>query len=269
MQTVKVSKDGHIAYITLNRPEKLNAINLQVWRDLEKATSELAADDSIRCAIMRGEGRAFSSGIDISPENELFATLAAAEDKSALLQQARRMVVELERCFAGVEALPFPIIAACHGYVLGVGMELALCADFILASEETVFAIPEVTLGLLPDMGGNQRLARFVGLPRAKELIYTGRRITANEALKMGLVNRVLPTPEELFEEARRVADEIAGNAPLAVKAAKLAINFCYAPKRDQMAFNAELAAGCLISDDVKEAVVAKLEKRKPDFKGR
>jgi len=268
MATIEIIKSEYIAHIVLARPEKLNAINLQVWLDLREAAGELSSDGSIRCAIMRGKGRAFSSGLDLSPENEMFRTLAEGSDKSALLQRFRRLISEFEPIFASIESLPFPVIAACHGYALGVGLELALCADFIMASEETVFSIPEVELGLIPDMGGNQRLVRFAGLPRARELIYTGERITAAEAHAIGLANRILPNPEALFKEAEATAQRIARNAPLAVRAAKRAINHCYAPKRDQMEFNSELAAACAISNDVLEAIRAKLDGSKPQFKG-
>lgn len=268
MPTVELIKDKFIAHIVLNRPEKLNAINVQSWFDIKEVTKELADDDSIRCAILCGKGRAFSSGLDLSPENELFALVAGAPNKSELLQKFRKLVSEFELIFANFEALPFPIIAACHGYVFGVGLELALCADFIYASSETQFSIPEVELGLIPDMGGNQRLARFVGVARAKELIYSGDRISAEEAYKIGLVNKLFPNPDVLFEEAKKMAQRIAKNAPLAVKACKRSINFCYSPKREQMAYNSELAAQCLASDDLIEAFRAKLEKREAEFKG-
>lgn len=269
MSTVELIKDKYIAHIILNRPEKLNAVNVQTWLDIKEATKELANDDSIRCAILRGKGRAFSSGLDISPENEIFVAVAGTSNKSELLQRFRKLVSELELIFANFEALPFPIIAACHGYVFGVGLELALCADFIYASEETLFSIPEVELGLIPDMGGNQRLARFVGVARAKELIYSGNRVSAKDAYRIGLVSQLFPNPDVLLEEAEKTALKIATNAPLAVKACKRSINFCYSPKREEMAFNSELAAQCLASDDVIEAFRAKLEKREPEFKGK
>jgi len=268
MSTVETIKDKFIAHIVLNRPEKLNAFNAQSWFDLKETTEKLVDDKSIRCAILRGAGRAFSSGLDLSPENNILSIFASEPSKAETQQKFRKLITDFEKIFADFEALPFPIIAACHGYVFGVGLELALCADFIFASEETMFSIPEVELGMVPDMGGNQRLARLVGTARAKEMIYTGDRIKAIEAYQIGLANRLYPNPDALFEGANRVAQKIAKNAPLAVKASKRSINFCYAPKREQAAINTELAAECLASDDVIEAFKAKFEKREPEFMG-
>jgi len=220
-EEVLLSIDGPIATITINRPDSRNALNAGVWLGLEKAANEIWSREEVLVAILTGAGeRAFSAGIDVK-----------AVASGALGQIGSRgrggygSMAKMKGIFTMYEDMPIPVIAAIQGYCLGAGMELTLACDIRLAAEDAVFSLPEVKLGIVPDMGSTQRLPRLVGLGMAKELIYTSRMITAAEALRIGLVNHVYPK-DKLREEALKLAQEIAGNPPGVVQGAKRAVNY-------------------------------------------
>jgi len=246
--------DG-IAVITLNRPEARNAINLEVVNELHVALEALGRDGTTRVLILTGAGRtAFASGADIRELRERRAADALRGINSSL--------------FLAVERFPLPTLAAVNGYALGGGCELALACDMRIATESARFGQPEVGLGIIPAAGAAYRLPRIIGAGRARELILTGRIIDADEALSIGLVNRVVPD-DRLLEEARSVALLIARKGPLALRAAKLTLQAsAYGPDAGHAA--ERLAQAILFeSDDKREGLTAFLEGRPPRFTGR
>jgi len=221
LKTTKVSLkiEDTIATVTMNHPEKLNALDGELWMGLEEAAKAIEHEPNVRVAILTGAGRAFCAGLDVkalaSPE-EMFAGLT--------FRDAFQGVQYFRGVFSMYESLTIPVIAAINGPCIGGGMEIALACDIRLASENAVFSIPEVTYGIIPDCGGTQRLPRVVGPSRARELIFTGRKIDATEALHIGLVDHVYPL-DQLIAIARRLAEEIAALPAAAVQAAKKALN--------------------------------------------
>jgi len=216
-ETLLLSQEGKILHVSLNRPEKRNAINLQMLNDLEQCMTEVAAKNDVGAVIIQGEGKAFSSGTDLTELGELAQQGGDVQDFRASLRK-------LQRAFSQIEYLEKAVIAAIHGYALGGAFELMLACDLRVASEEARFSIPEVTLGIIPDLGGSNRLSRIVGTGRAKEIILTGRMISAAEAERIGLINKAVPI-EQLRDTARAWAEEIMKNRPLAVGLAKRAID--------------------------------------------
>lgn len=211
-------KDG-VATVTLNRPEKANAFDGEMWLALEKVAEEIRLNREVRVVILTGEGKAFCGGLDLNQ--------AAAEGVTLGREAARGGFDTLQyvsKVFTLYEQLPVPVIAAINGGCIGLGFELALACDIRIAAESAVFSIPEVQFGLVPDCGGTQRLPRLIGPAMAKELILTGRRIDASEALRIGLVNHLYPA-ERLLAEAEKMAAEIASHSVQAVQTSKRCIN--------------------------------------------
>lgn len=211
-KTVKYEVNGHIAKITINRPDALNALNSEVLDELNLLLDEVAANKDLRVAILTGEGRSFVAGADIKE----MSTLSAIEGKEF---GAKGLKV-----FRKLETLPIPVIAAINGFALGGGCELAMSCDFRIASEKALFGQPEVGLGIIPGFAGTQRLQRLVGPGYAKYLIYTANNIKADKAYEIGLVQEVVEA-DKLEETVNKLAEKIASNAPIAVRAAKEAIN--------------------------------------------
>jgi enoyl-CoA hydratase len=210
--------DG-VATLTLNRPESLNALNRDVWKGIADSVSVLGQDEAVRVAIIRGAGeRAFSAGLDVK------AAAADGVDAGVPARDTFNRIAAMQAAFTATEAAPIPFIAAIHGYCLGGGLELSLCCDIRVCSDASTFALPEVALGIMPDMGSTQRLPRVVGPGMARELVYTSRRIDAVEALRIGLVNHVYPA-DEIYDQASALAREIAAHSPSAVQNAKRALN--------------------------------------------
>ena len=247
-----------IATITFNRPKALNALNAALLGELSDALDKIAADEDIRVLILTGSGeKAFVAGADIT-ELATFNSLSAKN--FATFGQA--VIDKLQK-------LPIIVIAAVNGFALGGGTEIAIACDFIYASENAKFGQPEINLGLIPGFGGTQRLPRLIGTNRAKELIFTGKMISAAEGQQVGLVNKVVAL-EVLLEEVMQVAKEIAAKGKVSLRAAKQAVN---------NGINADLATGLKIeidafalvyaSADAREGTSAFLEKRKPEFTGK
>ena len=253
MAFVEFSANGQIGYLTINRPKALNALNDQVISELDQVLDTIDLD-TVRCVIVTGAGeKAFVAGADIAQMSGLTKAEAEAFGKHG------------NDVFRKLETLPIPTIAAVNGFALGGGCELCMSCDIRLASDTAVFGQPEVGLGITPGFGGTQRMARLVGMGKAKELIYTARNIKAPEALAIGLVQAVYPAAE-LMAEAEKMAARIAGNAPIAVRASKKAIN-------DGMQVDIEagevieekLFGSCFETQDQQNAMSAFVEKRKHD----
>ena len=264
-ETLELDLRDHVLTLTVNRPKALNALSQQVVADLWKAFT--AIQDScthdagwpVRGVIVAGAGdKAFVAGADIRE--------MSAMDPDTASEYGRSMhAVTLL-----IEKVPVPVIAAVDGFALGGGCELALACDFIYASEAAKFGQPEVNLGLVPGFGGSVRLPQRVGLGPARELIYTGRQIDAAEALRLGLVNRVLSTREELFEAARATLGEVIGKAPLAVGLSKRSIAGAVGRRTPKgLEVEADAFREAFTTEDMREGTAAFLEKRKAAFSGK
>ena len=256
-QTIRCEKQDGIAIVTIDRPEALNALNSTVITELEQVVAALESDRDVRCLILTGEGRSFVAGADIGEQYPLD------------LDGGRRWGQRGSALMRRIEKLEFPTIAAVNVFALGGGCELALSCDIILASEKAKFGQPEVNLGIIPGFGGTQRLPRLVGKGMAKYLIMGAEHISAEEALRIGLVQKVV-APEALMEEAERVANLILSKAPVAIQMAKCAINVAEdADMRTGVAYEAEAYTTCFQAADRVEGMSAFLEKRDPKFTGR
>ena len=247
-----------IATITINRPKALNALNSDVMAELNDVGIKCKTDEAIKVVILTGAGeKSFVAGADISQMAELRP------------QQAMEFMEAGIETFRAFEVLPKPVIAAINGFALGGGVELAMSCDIRLASENARFGQPEILIGLIPGWGGTQRLARLVGMGRAKELIMAGGQIDAKRAYEIGLVNQVYPL-DQLMPEARKLAKKMEGLPGFALKMAKHAINFGYDLSLDNaMRLETQCCSQCFSTDDQKEGMKAFLEKRKPAFKGK
>jgi enoyl-CoA hydratase len=256
MENVILETNGHKILMTINKPETLNALNTSVINQIDQACNEIRQrlDDGedIRCVIVTGAGeKAFVAGADIS------------EMSTMNLTQARKFGVDCNRAFRNLETLPTPVIAALNGFTLGGGFELALACDIRIASAKAKIAFPETGLGITPGSGGTQRLSRLVGPAIAKEMIFTGRMIKADEAHALGIVNKVAE-PEALMDEANAMADMIAANGPIAVRMAKQSISRGLETDIETgLQIEIETFCQCFTTEDQKEAMRAFLEKRK------
>ncbi|KEI05580.1 short-chain-enoyl-CoA hydratase [Clostridium botulinum] len=258
-KNILLEKENNIAIVTINRPKALNALNTDTLNELELVVDEVAKDDDILVVILTGAGeKAFVAGADIS------------EMKDKNVMEGRKFGLLGNKIFRKVETLEKPVIAAVNGFALGGGCELSMACDIRIASKKAKFGQPEVSLGITPGFGGTQRLARHVGMGMAKELIYSAKNINADEAFRIGLVNKVA-APEELMKEAKKLANEIAGRAPIAVKLCKQAINRGIQVDIDTaINIEAEIFGECFSTEDQKDAMTAFVEKRKLDgFKNR
>lgn len=252
-----VSVENNIAIVKLNRPEVFNALCLELLEELEKCFIALEKDDSVRVVIIAGDERFFCAGADVSQ----MVTVTAPS-------QIRPFIALIQRVFNSIEAFTRPVIAAVGGLALGGGTELALSCDLRIAADNALFSQPEIYLGVIPGAGGTQRLPRVVGLTRAKELLYTGGRVSAKEALEIGLVNKVVP-PEKLLDEAKALAEKIAKRPPLAVMLTKACVNHgMEMPLAQGIAYEGRCFEWLFSTKDQREGMTAFLEKRKPQFKG-
>jgi len=264
---INVKISGEIAYIALNRPEKRNAINNEVLRAIPEALAQ-ADRREVRAIILYGEGAVFSAGIDFTS----FAADTGARDGSGAgpdVARFRHFVHSAQTSIDTLERIEKPVIAALHGYVGGLGLELALACDARIAAAGTRLGMPEVRIGLVPDVGGTMRLTRTVGYAMAKELIMTARMIDAEEAARIGLVNRVVAAGSQMTA-AEELAREIARNAPLAVGLAKRIIDIGHnADKSTFMDLEVLAQSSLFHTEDLREGTAALAQRRDPNFKGR
>ena len=251
MSFVTALQEGTILTLTLDRPAALNALNAQVLDDIDRALDNLDLA-AVRCLIFTGAGdKAFAAGADIAAMANMTPEEAAGFSRRG------------NEVFRRIETFPLPTIAAVNGYALGGGCELSMACDIRLCSENAVFGQPEVTLGITPGFGGTQRLMRLIGIGRAKELIFSARNVKAAEALSLGLVNAVYP-PEELLSAATKLAQRIAKNAPIAVRACKAAMNEGIdLPMDEAVAAEVREFSGCFETEDQKRGMAGFLNKQK------
>ncbi len=273
MNTLRLERDGHVGWLHLTRPDKLNSFTIEMWRELRELGEDLRSDDDLRALVVIGEGRAFSSGIDTSVFSDAgVAEGALGEDSDAGRRHDDPVVDSIMRTqdsFTWLDEVPFATIAAVRGYALGAGLQLALACDVRVVARGTSLGLLEFKYGIIPDLGGTQRLPRLVGTGKAKELIFTAQRIDADEAARIGLAEQLVDD-DELESSAGALAEAIAAQPPLAVRAAKRAINASAdVAIRDGLRLEAEGQSTCLRSDDMKEAIAAFVEQRAPDYHGR
>jgi len=218
---VLLTIEGNIATITLNRPEAMNAFNKDVYAGLQQTARTIRENPAVRVVIITGAGeRAFSAGMDLK-------MIAGSGFGSTLMAEEREgyeRLFALKSLFTAFEELPVPVIAAINGYCMGAALELSLCCDIRIATENAIFALPEMSFGVIPDLGSTQRLPRIVGIGMAKEMLYSGRRINAQDALRLGLINHIY-TRDQLIPEAKKLAEEIARANPRLMEGAKRAAN--------------------------------------------
>jgi enoyl-CoA hydratase len=255
---VTTSSDGQVVTVELNRPEALNAMNTAMGEDLLRCFDGFAWDKTVRAVVFTGSGeKAFCVGGDLKERNEM--TDEAWRAQHLIFEQGAARVLHC----------PVPVIAAVEGFALAGGCELALLSDFIIAGETAVFGVPETTLGIFPGIGGTQLLPRILGAPMAKEMVFTGRRMDAKEALARGLVNHVVPKGQARAK-ALEIATTIAQNGPVAVRQAKKAINWGGETDLETgMALAIEAYNVTVTTEDRLEGVRAFNEKRKPRFRGK
>jgi enoyl-CoA hydratase / 3-hydroxyacyl-CoA dehydrogenase len=257
-ESLIVKKEEGIGWITLNRPHRLNTLTGDMVDEMHSVLDNFEADKEVKCIVITGAGdKAFSAGADVTAFQGL--TPATAVEASAKGQAL----------YSRLEKISKPVIASLNGYALGGGLEMAIACDFRVASENAEMGQTESNLGLIPGWGGTQRLVRIIGLPKAKELIMLGNRITAEEAARIGLVTKVVPKAK-LQEETVALARKLADGAPVALRLAKETINFgTQVPLDIGLKLEAEAFGIALSTKDVMEGVSAFMSKRKPEFKGK
>ncbi len=260
---VDTEVEGAVGWLWLNRPEKHNAMSEDMWADVPDAVSELTSDDRVRCLVVAGRGPSFTVGIDLAMLGSFTGEGASHAARSG---HVRRDVLRLQATMTAFERAPVPVIAAVHGYCLGAGIDLITACDVRFSSRDATFGIRETPMGLVADVGTVQRLPRIIGPGHVAELLFTGRDFDADEAERIGLVNR---TVDDVHAHASNVANEIAANSPLVVQGAKEVLRL-----QQEMSTEAALEhmalwnAAFLASNDLTEAVSSFLEKRPPDFTG-
>jgi enoyl-CoA hydratase/3-hydroxyacyl-CoA dehydrogenase len=261
-EEIEVRKEPPIGWIVLNRPHRLNAISPKMVEELEDAVDELSADRSVRVIVITGSGgRAFSVGADITAFSEILST----ESK---VPMALKFSLKFNDLLRKLERVPKPVVAAIDGYALGGGLELALACDFRIASDRSEVGQPEIRLGLIPGGGATQRLTRLIGPSRAKHVIFFGGRIKADEALRLGILDKVVPT-ESFEREVKEFAARLAELPPIALAAAKEAINTALNVSIDDgLRYESSLFAHLFSTKDLAEGISAFFSKRKPEFKG-
>ena len=253
-ETIVVETEEHVTTIRLNRPDALNALNLELLNELSQAVTEASEDSKVRCLIITGSDKAFAAGADIKEMSEKTFHQVLTED---LFTNETEALLKCRK----------PIIAAVAGYALGGGCELAMMCDFIIAADTAKFGQPEINLGVVAGIGGSQRLTRFVGKSKAMEMNLTGRFMDADEAERSGLVSRVVPA-KKLMEEATAAAQKIAEKSALTTMVVKEAVNRSYETTlREGILFERRMFHALFSTEDQKEGMAAFLEKREPQFR--
>lgn len=262
---IKTRKDGAIAWLVFDRPEKLNAMTIDSWAEMGEKLTALGKDSDLRCLILAGEGRAFLAGHDVQEMKDHAREIDEGTFKPGKLHELQKHLQETTRI---IRKLRFPVIAAIHGFAVGAGCEVTCACDLVVAAEGTQLGFPEVNVGVTITNGGTFFLSRKVGLARARELAYTGEFVDARRAEAIGLVNQVVPAGEER-RAAEKLARRIASRAPLAVQLHKTMLDRGQEASLETMLnFETEALVVTAMSDDHREGVAAFFAKREPNFKG-
>lgn len=273
METLRYERTGSVGWLRLDRPQKLNAMTGQMWKEMRELGAELQNDSALRALVVTGEGRAFSAGIDTSEfGGSLFSNdLSGAKSPTTRSEEdpLAATILHIQNAFTWLEEAPYPTIAAVRGFALGAGLQLALACDIRIVARGAKLGLLEHRYGLIPDLGGTQRLTRLVGAGKAKELTFTAAQIDAEEGFRLGLVEQLVDDAEVL-SAATELAERIAAQPPLAVRYAKRAINAALdVPVREGLRLEATGQSVCLRSEDFKEAIRAFRERRTPQYQGR
>ncbi len=266
-ETLSVTLDHHIAVVRLNRPDKANAMNLAMWHDIRSAFRWIDDTPEARVAILEGEGKAFTSGIDLKMMMGLGAQIQDDCD-GRMRESLRRVILDLQDTLSSLERCRKPVLAAIHGACIGGGIDLITCADMRYCSSDAYFSIKEIDIGMVADVGTLQRLPKLIGDGMARELAYTGRKVEAVEARDIGLVNRVFESREALREGVLEIAAAIAAKSPLSIRGTKEMMNYARDHTvADGLNYVATWNAAMLMSDDLQKAMMASMSKQTPEFK--
>ncbi|MDD2810010.1 crotonase/enoyl-CoA hydratase family protein [Rhodoferax sp.] len=265
--TLTVSLADHIATITLNRPDKANAMNLAMWHELRQAFQWVNATPAARVAILKGAGKLFTSGIDLQMMMGMGDQIQN-DCEARMRENLRQVILDLQDTLTSLERCRKPVLAAVHGACIGGGIDLICCADMRYCSSDASFSIKEIDIGMTADVGTLQRLPKLVGEGITRELAYTGRKFDAAEALSMKLVNRVFDSRDALEAGVHEIATTIAAKSPLSIRGTKEMITYARDHSvADGLNYVATWNAAMLLSDDLQEAMMANMGKRAPVFK--
>ena len=267
LETIRITLQDHIATVCLNRPDKANAMNATMWQDIRRAFEWVDATPEARVAVLQGEGRLFTAGIDLQMMMGLAPQIQnACEARSR--EALRRVILDLQDTLTSLERCRKPVLAAIHGGCIGGGIDLITCADMRYCSADAYFTVKEIDIGMTADVGTLQRLPRLVGDGITRELAYTGRQCLAEEARQIGLVNRVFDSREALYAGVHDIAATIAAKSPLSIRGTKEMIRYARDHSvADGLNYIATWNAAMLMSQDLNEAMNANMAKRAPVFK--
>jgi enoyl-CoA hydratase len=266
MTTITVCLEGAVAVVCLNRPDRSNALNEAMWQELRTAMQWADSTPEVRAVVLAGAGKDFCAGIDLAMLSGVAQAVAHA-DPARSREKLRRLVLDLQDCLSSIEQCRKPVLAAIQGACIGGALDMVTCCDMRYASVETVFSVREVDVGMTADVGTLQRLPRLVPDGVARELAYTGRNVEAAEAERIGLVNQVFASQEELAAGVMALAQAIAAKSPLAIRGTKEMLNYGRDHSvADGLNYVATWNAGMLMSADLSEAMAAAREKRAPVF---
>ena len=266
-ETLSVSLQDHIATVRLNRPDKANAMNATMWQEIRKAFQWVDETPEARVAILQGEGKLFTAGIDLQMMMSLGPQIQNECD-GRTREGLRRVILDLQDTLTSLERCRKPVLAAIHGACIGGGIDLITCADMRYCSSDASFTIKEIDIGMTADVGTLQRLPKLIGEGMARELAYTGRKFGADEAREMRLVNRVFESREALYAGVREIAATIAAKSPLSIRGTKEMITYARDHTvADGLNYIATWNAAMLMSKDLTEAMMANMGKRTPQFK--
>lgn len=266
-ETLSVTLEDHIATVRLNRPEKANAMNAAMWQEIRKAFQWVDATPEARVAVLQGEGKLFTAGIDLQMMMSIGPQIQNECD-GRTREALRRLILDMQDTLTSLERCRKPVLAAIHGGCVGGGIDLITCADMRYCSQDAYFTIKEIDIGMTADVGTLQRLPKLVGEGITRELAYTGRKFEADEARQIGLVNRVFDSREALYSGVRDIASTIASKSPLSIRGTKEMITYARDHSvTDSLNYIATWNAAMLMSKDLTEAMMANMAKRPAVFK--
>ena len=267
-ETMLLDVENGVATVTMNRPDRLNAMNHQFFADIKQVFEDLTDMPDVRVAILKGSGRHFTAGLDLKESSGMM--MDESGDPARARERLRRHVLWLQDCMSAVEVAPFPVIAAIHGACIGGGVDLTSACDMRVAERSSYFTVQEIQIGIVADIGTLQRLPGLIPPGIVRELAYTGRKYTAEEADKHGFVNAIGESQEDVYAKAQALAEEIAAKTPLAITGIKRNILFTRDNSvKDSLDYVATWNSGMLMGEDVKVAVTASLTKTPATFKDR